>query len=71
MSKNDFDNIRHVVSYVTVKEIKDQLDMLERSFEFNDNEIMTAITMTQNNYGGELGSAFMDQVLETLFEAKK
>lgn len=71
MSKNDFDNIRHIVSYVTVKEIKDQLDMLERSFEFNDNEIMTAITMTQNNYGGELGSAFMDQVLETLFEAKK
>ena len=61
---------KHIVTTVTVKEVQDQLDMLERLHDFSKDEIVTSIEKTQKEYSGELWSAFIDQVIWQLLEEK-
>ena len=62
---------KHIVVTVTIKEVEDQLDMLERLNDFSKAEILSSIEKTEKEYGGELWMAFIDQVVFELLEIKK
>ena len=62
---------KHIVTYVTIKEIKDALAMIDKEHLFNKKQIEKAIIKTQCEYSGELWSAFIDQVVFEIEETKK
>ena len=62
---------KHIVATVTFTEIKDALAMIDKEHLFEKKEIEKAINKTQQEYSGELWSAFIDQVVFELEETRK